>query len=295
MNLNLLLIPAIGGYWILTRWHITRYRTERDSGYHLLFRSTGAGVLLTLVAHPTAFVLAILVPEPFVWWNANIPQPFTAAVILSLFMAAVTPTILNKFADQDECAEQVAWEMGDNVELFMEEAMQDQKMVEVDLRSRKVYVGFSLDSGIGKSSETDVILMPVGSGHRDEATLELKLDINYLPILDSFQVDEDENESPEGGRDSEDFLVVVPISEIVSVRIFDGEIYDMSHGISEKKVVGTDVGPKPESKTNRTQEDETSLGRVLPAPFLLALFLSLMAIALVVVASVIWGVRVIIA
>ena len=33
MNLSLLLVPALSGYWFLTRVYRTRYRTSRQTGY----------------------------------------------------------------------------------------------------------------------------------------------------------------------------------------------------------------------------------------------------------------------
>ena len=37
MGLGWLLVPALGGYWLLTHLWITRYSVLRDSGYHLFY------------------------------------------------------------------------------------------------------------------------------------------------------------------------------------------------------------------------------------------------------------------
>ena len=51
MGLGWLLVPALGGYWLLTHLRITRYSVLRDSGYHVFFRAATAGGLLVVVAY----------------------------------------------------------------------------------------------------------------------------------------------------------------------------------------------------------------------------------------------------
>ena len=54
MGLGWLLVPALGGYWLLTHLRITRYSVLRDSGYHVFFRAATAGGLLVVVAYALA-------------------------------------------------------------------------------------------------------------------------------------------------------------------------------------------------------------------------------------------------
>ena len=42
MNLGLLLIPALGGYHLLARSHVSRYWMARQSGYKLFFSAERA-------------------------------------------------------------------------------------------------------------------------------------------------------------------------------------------------------------------------------------------------------------
>ena len=255
MTIGLLLIPAIGGYWLLTRWHKTKYRAERDSGYHLLLRSAGVGIILVLLSHIIAFFLNFYSPALLLLWDAHIPQPFTSAVVMSLAMGLIAPFILNLFVDEDECAREAALKFGDNIELLLDQAMQAQKMVEVDLDSRKVYIGFALNSGLGKTSDTDAILMPVLSGHRDPKTLELTIDIDYLPTIRRLvpeQIEEREESAETLEQSILDFVIVIPLSEIVSARIFEREIYDASHG----NLTGSGDDDMDEAPAEQVEEQE---------------------------------------
>ena len=44
MTLALLLLPAVGGYWFVTHWNLTRFQAVRDSGYHVLLTGCGKWV-----------------------------------------------------------------------------------------------------------------------------------------------------------------------------------------------------------------------------------------------------------
>ena len=57
------------------------------------------------------------------------------------------------------------------------------------------------------------------SGYRDENTLDLRITIDYEVVL-NWHLMGDESLIPE------DFRVVVPMSEIVSARLFDENVYD---------------------------------------------------------------------
>lgn len=263
MTVGLLLLPAIGGYWLLSRWHLTKYRAERDSGYHLLLRSAGVGIILLLLAHGVAFSVSYYYPGVFFLWDVHVPQPLTSTVVISLAVGFVSPFILNQFSNAHDCARVAAERFGDHVELFLDDAMQHQKLIEVDLESRKVYIGFAINSGLGKVSETDAIILPTASGHRDEKTLALALDVDYAPIINRFLPSE-ENGQMIGQRGLMDFAVVVPLREIVSTRVFDHEIYNISHGITtEQQPEDTPQHEEAWSQEEQSEGRRKRLARVM--------------------------------
>ena len=155
-------------------------------------------------------------------------EPFTVEVLLSLVLAVCLPGVLNAFYDDHKGAERAAVEAGDHIELLIQESIDDQVPVEVTLRNRKIYIGLGLEDGIGTSSESDIALIPMYSGYRDEETLNLKIEIDYLSAIWEF-LEYDEGGSSDEDIDrwsSEEFRVVIPVTEIVSARLFDEELYD---------------------------------------------------------------------
>ena len=104
----------------------------------------------------------------------------------------------------------------------MAESVKEQKLVELTLRSGKSYIGFALNSGItiyGRpDGGSDIVLIPVKSGYRDTNTRRLEITTDYISIIQQL--------NQQGLANKEDFRVVIPMSEIISARIFYNEVYE---------------------------------------------------------------------
>ena len=240
MNLGLLLLPVLGGYLFLTRTYFTRYNAIRDSGYHLFFRSAAAGFLLGMVAHLLLFFLDECFPPIRKSWKPHLPSEYDDTAILSLALGFVLPFLFNLlgllgrafdrrglalgfvlpflFNDREKAAQQAARRRGGFIELLIADSRTRGKLVEFSLRSGKSYIGFtsgfSIEGGIVRRDESDVALIPMASGYRDNDTKELKITTYYAPVIQEWL---EENEPDSSGND---FEIVFPISEIVSARIF---------------------------------------------------------------------------
>ena len=220
MSLGLLLVPALGGYWFLTHLNFTRYRAVRDSGYHILFRSAFVGLVLFVVAE------ALLIPVRH-WfeglhslWESISPVDYSDTAALSVILGFAIPMAGNLVYSPRKAAQKVAREVGDLIELLIAESIEDQKLVEISLRGGKSYIGLAVESGIGQYGETDVSLIPVASGYRDRDTKELRITTNYAPVIQQALLQSSEIAV-------EDFQIVIPISEIISARVFIPEVYSL--------------------------------------------------------------------
>lgn len=225
MNLGLFLLPVLGGYLFLTRAYFTRYGTIRDSGYHLFFRSAVAGLVLVLAAH----LLLVLLDEHFPLirecWKQYLPSEYDDTAILSLAFGFVLPFLFNLFRDREKEAQQTAEKRGSLIELLIADSRTRRKPIEVSLRSGKSYIGFvrgfSVEGGVIRRDESDVALLPIASGYRDNDTKELKITTYYAPVIQEWLA---ENTPDTSGSD---FEIVFPISEVVSARIFLPEAFPL--------------------------------------------------------------------
>ena len=84
----------------------------------------------------------------------------------------------------------------------------------------KCYIGYVVQSPFAIHGTVDVEILPTASGYRDQVTRELRLTTDYFR---DFLVSE--NSPPENLR-FEDFIIVIPMSEVISARVFSLEMYD---------------------------------------------------------------------
>lgn len=221
MGLGLLLIPSLGGYWFLRHANFTRFEIFRLSGYHLLFQSALAGIILALVAHVIALSINSLIPQLRSLLHVHIPIDYGDTAFLSLLLAIAVPPAMNKFYSKEKAAKRTAENYGDLIELMIARAFEQRKLIELSLKNRKSYIGMVRQRSITKRGQSDVTLVPVVSGYRSEGTLELHITTDYVPIIYEM-IENDPDEIPEILRD---FNVVLPRSEVCSARIFDPEAY----------------------------------------------------------------------
>lgn len=101
--------------------------------------------------------------------------------------------------------------------------------VMVTLKSRKVYIGMITNSGVEHGKLEYVSVIPFISGYRREDDFKVERTVNYSEMyreLDPARLDE--------------FKTVLPISEIESMRLFDGKIYEDFQDLHQRKESCTD-------------------------------------------------------
>ena len=215
-----MLVPTILGYALITRLNYTRLGAARESGYHVLFRSALVGGVLFGLSELALFVLLDPhFPQVREVWNRLLPTDyFNIGVII--FVTLLIWNIGNRVYSVDEAQLRAARETGDVIELLISDAIREDKFVELSLRNRKSYIGIPLESGIGQQGQSDIAIIPLASGYRDKDTQELRITTHYAPVIDRLL----DQQSP---IPVEDFTTVIPISEIVSARIFHLEAYTL--------------------------------------------------------------------
>jgi len=141
------------------------------------------------------------------------------ALAISLVLGFLIPLVVNLVIKKEDSATRAAKENGDLIELLIAESIKNEMLVELSMSSGKSYIGFALDSGVGKYGESDISLIPVAGGFRDKDTQKLTITDNYATVVKSLV---DSSDSVDSARR---FRVVIPMSQIILARTFDPEIY----------------------------------------------------------------------
>lgn len=107
------------------------------------------------------------------------------------------------------------------------EAVQQQKLVKVSLKSRKVYIGIISDEQFERLDLDNLTLIPFYSGHRDKDALQLVLDSDYLAVYEKYGIYDEKTEeiSTEKVSKLEDFRLVIRLNEVESISFFETDYY----------------------------------------------------------------------
>lgn len=227
MGLGWLLVPALGGYWLLTHLRITRYSVLRDSGYHVFFRAATAGGLLVVVAYALVQCMNWACPAIGLLWTHFVPFDYSGTFMLSAVLGFMLPPLINLFYKDVMVAERAAVETGDLIELLIAESIRRHILIEVSLKSGKAYIGYAIEAEPPIRGESDVAVVPLWSGYRRSETRELTIAKDYVPVISQyFNQSTDKQRLPARAWRWQDFRVAIPRSEIGSARLFDPEVYD---------------------------------------------------------------------
>lgn len=217
MGLGILLAPALAGYLLLNRFNGTRYSLPRETGYHVVFQSAIAGVVLFVIARVLVVLANAVAPAMAAAWNTLVPLDHSGTAAGTFVLAAVLPWILNRLSrfDRFKAQQRAAEAAGDQIGLIIDQAMLKGRFVELSLASGKSYVGSPVQGTFGHRDGGDVVLIPIASGYRHNDTRDLVITTNYAPAIENQLSD----------LPLDELKVAFPMRDVASARLFDQELY----------------------------------------------------------------------
>jgi hypothetical protein len=217
MPWNLLLLPLLAGYCALHICHFFRFRAQKQDGNRLLFESALAGFPLLILGRLTTYWLT---SKP--WGKAAqsmaagiVDVPFIGTGMAALLYGIALPLIANAFTSTER-AKWWAIKATDNGFLRLAQtALRREMPISLTLKTRKVYIGYVVQTPNLKLAEQYIHLLPLVSGYREPATLALKLTADYGKVYATGKVNVD------------DFSITIPLASIDSANLFDSNAYEL--------------------------------------------------------------------
>lgn len=221
----LLLLSLVAGYVFIQHYEVSRYKIVREDGHKLYFRAAFWGIPVTVVT----LILLALAAAAVMYCTSPQGSPalshhFTFAVnallivglLLSPIMALVYAKILNKFSDRDKHFHEALKE--NEFEMLLVTSIYRGMLIMVTMEDGKVYVGFVYKTGDpAKNDRAYFSIFPIMSGYRNEQG-KVEFTTYYEPIYET------QNDLlPE--LKIEDFALILPVSRLVSARLFDKTAY----------------------------------------------------------------------
>lgn len=221
MEVNIFLLPLLGGYIFIKNSTWFRFRAIRYNAQELLLSSAVAGLIGVTIAFLIATIISIQLPDIYSWWKSNIHFDFLGTALLAFLFLVTSGFIPNRWIDEEARIKEIIKEDNDGIELILLRALEGAKLVSITLKSRKVYIGFISQNFFNPwAGVKSIKVIPVYSGYRDETDFHIVFTTSYDTVI-KYTVEDEDIE-----LDINDFQMGIPISEIVTVNIFDPRVYE---------------------------------------------------------------------
>jgi hypothetical protein len=214
-NNALLALILLGGFWFINQFHFTRFRAQRLDGYRLLMESAAAGVFLIIGARIVTWVLRSVPAVSSFWRESVTAEPYAGTATVAFLLGFLVPFVLNRFYSSETAKRRAIDRYGNFLLRVLQDASNREAPVSITLANGKVYIGMVAYFPNLESHDIHLGIVPLLSGHRDKETLVLKIDTEYISVYRDEKYAE------------EDFIVVVPTTDIKMLSFFDYRTMDV--------------------------------------------------------------------
>lgn len=220
MILNLLVLPLAAGYYILTKSYHYKFRTQRLDRNSLFFETVIIAVFILIAGFLLKFLLfknfvPIHIQNEIMNMNPIKNTSHSGMVGISFLLVVALTHLTNYLFNKEQEIFNAIKSIGNELELMAAKSLKEERLVLITLKNNKVYIGWVKELPI-PSLSSYLRIIPAISGFRDDDK-KLKFTSHYM---DAYSLFEDNNQN-------NDFDVVMPICEIVSISFFNQDLYDV--------------------------------------------------------------------
>jgi hypothetical protein len=234
----------ISGYIYVSNSTFQMYITRREDGHRYYFRCGSYGIYFCILGIIISICLDRYdVPTILLscFFNTSIEQltgvtQYTKTLqdylslkmvlgsSLAVILAPIASFIDNICRDDEKSRKFIHKEKSPALEKFLFECGSELQTVLISLKSRKIYVGIVNDIPIESGEVEHFSILPVLSGYREKDKLTVAFTTNYYLHYEN-NLDDEGNPIDGSGASIDDFVEMIPVSEIAHIGRFDIDTY----------------------------------------------------------------------
>lgn len=251
-----IMVVLVCGFWYTENHYQSRIRHARTNGWTSYFyvamhgcKFVVQGFVVIIGIYIALWAISFLISLPHQIWPSystkNIhswltdegimgyPRMFISAMGMSCLLAYGAGQTAKKSLEREEVRQGAYREMAsmDGVESLLVQAIDEDMLIFVTLKSRKVYIGYVAAPRIEYSHTQHLAIIPFISGYRDKDTLRYYEQHRYYDLYLSRGITADS-----AGLNLQHFRHVIPMDQVETVSLFDIETYSSfdEHSVPEK-------------------------------------------------------------
>jgi hypothetical protein len=222
LPINLLIFPLVGGYYITTRCESAKYVSQRITSQAIFFNAVLVGILLMAISLALTTGATYFLNLQVEWVKSHLfplKDEFFGTCLLSVLLAFCYTKYKNWRIQEAKFILRAIEQIGNELELMVAYSFQESKLIQVTLRSDKVYIGWA--EVLPRPSHNQYVqIIPLLSGYRDEKK-ELIITTNYSQVYSELILEGKMKEI----RDVNMSLVIMA-DEIITASRFDFDIFE---------------------------------------------------------------------
>lgn len=219
MPFDLLLLPLLGGYLLVSRAHLFAFEAAKQSGQRLVFKSALVAVGLVVLARLIGLTATEYVPQIGIAWREFSPLQHSGTALLALILGMFGPWLINYLVPLEAASRLAVQKHGSGLDKLFFAATETDSQVLITLDTGKVYAGW-IDWAPPNPGAADayIRILPTVSGHRMPDTT-----VEWTSFYQNVYLGLAEDTAEEV---IESFTKVIPISRVVTAGMFDPILYD---------------------------------------------------------------------
>lgn len=224
MPLNLLILPLIAGYYLLTRSNYFKFRAQRLDRQRLIFDSILLGILLISLTFLIRLIFTSIWPASIQWLYSLFPiqTPFFGTTAFSLILALIITHVGNitLWKDRDKQINKALKSVGNQIELLLKSSFCDSKLLQFTLDTGKFYIVWVKELPIPTITNY-IRVIPAFSGYRTADDKKMHFTTQYLSIYAEYVKEGKIKDIKDLDTD-----LIITLDNIVTVSYFDMEMYE---------------------------------------------------------------------
>lgn len=184
MEVNIFLLPLLGGYIFIKKSTWFRFRSIRYNAQELILSSAVAGLVGVTCAFLVTSLVSTQFPDIYSWWREYVEFSYLGTALFAFVSLIVAGYLPNLWIDEEEQIKKIIREDNDGIELILLRALEDAKLVSITLQSRKVYIGFISQNFFNPwAGVKSFKIIPVYSGYRDPDDFHIVFTTSYDAVI----------------------------------------------------------------------------------------------------------------
>lgn len=220
MPWNLLILPLVGGYYILTRCYIFKFHQQRLDRQRLIFESVLIGIALMVGTYLLRILFNLLASDlvSVIYSYSPFEQRYSLTSLFSVLFAICFTYIYNKTSEDEKWIKRSIVDVGNEFEALMKFSFEENSLIQFTLTNNKFYIAWVKELPIPSVSPY-VRVIPAISGYRDEQR-RTEFTTHYLSVYSSYIKDGTVKYIDELNTD-----LIIDITDVVTVSNFDPKMY----------------------------------------------------------------------